>query len=96
MVEHVEHTVDVDSQGRIVLPAELRRAIGIAGKNKVRVRVRGSEVAISVVSEELERRVEEWFKRLSSMSVEPFTERAEYAPSKWYGDEYARRKLGVP
>lgn len=91
----MEYTVDVDGQGRIVLPAEVRRAIGIAGKSKVRVRVRGGEVAVSVVSEELEHRVEVWFKRLSSMSIEPFTEKAEYGPSKWYSDEYARKKLGL-
>lgn len=91
----MEYTVDVDRQGRIVLPAEIRRAIGISGKSKVKVRVRGDELAVSVVNEELEHRIKEWFRRLSSMSIEPFTEKAEYEPSRWYSDEYARKKLGL-
>jgi len=57
--------------------------------------MKGREVTMTVLSEELERRVEEWFRRLSSMSIKPFTEKGKYEPSKWYSDEYARRKLGI-
>jgi len=95
VVGNLEYTVEVDGQGRIVLPAEIRRAMGIGSKDKVRVRMRGSELAIAVSREELERRVDGWFKRLSSMSAEPFTEKVEQVPSRWQSDEYARRKLGL-
>jgi len=95
LVKEMEYEVEVDSQGRVVLPAEIRQAIGIIGKAKVKVRMKGIEVTITVLGGGLKHRVEEWFRRLSSMRIQPFTEKGEYGPLRWYSDEYVRKKLGI-
>jgi AbrB family looped-hinge helix DNA binding protein len=91
----MELEVAVDKQGRLVLPAKIRKALGIKNGGKVKLTLKGEGVMLTVFDEDIISRVEKWHKRLSSISVEPFTEKMHREVSKWYSDEYARRKLGL-
>ncbi len=62
----MEYVVTIDERGRIVIPAEVRRRLGIRGKRRVLLRVKGSgslEIVLSDrIYEEVARAFEEKFK----------------------------------
>ncbi len=45
----MEYVVSIDERGRIVLPAEVRRRLGLKGKRKVLIRVRNNGVVELIV-----------------------------------------------
>jgi AbrB family looped-hinge helix DNA binding protein len=91
----MESTIKVDKQGRLVLPAGVRDRLRL-GKSggTVSIRLDGSRVVLQPVSEELEKRVEEWRGMVMALQVMPFAEDAGES-WKWMSPEYARRKLGL-
>lgn len=89
----MELTVKVDRQGRLVLPKEVRKAIGINGNAEMVCRVVGNKIV---------------FERFSIDSIQKaFEELEEIAPSleldtvkiegedKYIDREYALRKIGL-
>lgn len=90
----MEYIVNVDKQGRIVIPAPLRRALGLVNGGKVVLRLSGSRVIMEVINEDLEKRVSDWVNTVLSLSVEPFTEEVEES-WKWLSREYVEKKLGL-
>mgnify|MGYP001626247689 CR=1 FL=1 len=93
MMDEVEYRVKVDRQGRMVIPAPLRASLGLLGGGEVVVRALGKRLVIEVVDRDLERRVEEAVARILKIRAQPAPGKAR--PGKWYGAEYARRKLGL-
>ena len=85
----------IDKQGRLVIPASVRRALGINGEREVLVRVEGGRIIIELTSRDLEAAVDEWVELVKRSSLKPFTEDVEES-WKWVGREYAERKLGLP
>ncbi len=58
-----EYTVALDEKGRLLLPAEARRRLGLKPRSRVIVRVREDGVAELYPLEALERRVRETARR---------------------------------
>lgn len=90
----MEHTVGVDKQGRIVIPASIRQALGLTGADKAFVRLNGNKIIIELIDEDLDKRVEEWRKLALNVHAQAFTEKME-SSWKWMSREYAERKLGI-
>jgi len=90
----MEYIVNVDKQGRLVIPSPIRNALGLKNGGKVLMRFDGFRVIMEVIDEELEERVKNWVKMTLSLIAEPFTEEVEES-WKWISHEYAKRKLGV-
>ena len=82
------------SRVEIVIPAPLRRALGLVNGGKVVLRLSGSRVIMEVINEDLEKRVSDWVNTVLSLSVEPFTEEVEES-WKWLSREYVEKKLGL-
>jgi AbrB family looped-hinge helix DNA binding protein len=95
MVQLVERTIRVDKQGRLVLPSNVRKQLGLRRNGgTVSVRLDGARIVLEPVYEDLERRVAEWRKSVLALHAKPFTEQIEES-WKWISVDYARRKLGV-
>jgi AbrB family looped-hinge helix DNA binding protein len=94
MVKIMEETLNVDEQGRVVLPAHIRKAIGIRGRGKLLVRREGSRIVLEPFSENLSKSVEEWANLARNTKAEIFSEPSKDS-WKWMSLEYARRKLGL-
>jgi len=94
MVTFMEETLNVDEQGRVVLPAHIRKAIGITGRGKLLIRREGSKIVLEPYPENLIKNVEEWANLARNTKSELFSETSEES-WKWMSLEYAKRKLGL-
>jgi len=93
-VDNVEHT-RIDKQGRLVIPASVRKALGISGESEVLVRVDNGRIIIEPISRDIEASVNRWIELAMRVNPKPFMEEAE-GSWKWVSYEYAKRKLGIP
>lgn len=91
----MEYTVNIDKQGRLVIPSPIREALGLKGGGEAVIRLDDLKLVIEIVDKDLEKKVEEWRKTALSLHAEPFTEEVEES-WKWISREYAERKLGIP
>jgi AbrB family looped-hinge helix DNA binding protein len=90
----MDNAVRIDKQGRLVLPAHFRKALGLKGGGEVTIRLDGSRVIIEPVSNDVKRNVREWEDLARSLGAEAFTEKPDES-WKWMSGEYARKKLGL-
>lgn len=103
--EMKEKTIEVDRQGRMVLPSRLRERLGLKKGGSVSIRLEDSSKVIiePKISRNIEESVENWVKLALSTKAQVFSERSRKAGQqkpvmgfKWMSSEYARRKLGFP
>lgn len=94
MLTFVEEILSVDEQGRVVLPAHVRRALGISGRGKLALRREGSKIVLEPLPEDLGKSVEDWIKLARGLRAEIFSEASEES-WKWMSNEYAKIKLGL-
>jgi AbrB family looped-hinge helix DNA binding protein len=89
----MEAIVRVDKQGRIVLPKDVRRALGIEGEAEMVCRIVGNRVILERFSVEA---VSKAFAELEEIapSLEFDTEEVE-GEDKYVDREYALRKIGL-
>lgn len=93
MAIRMEAIVRVDKQGRIVLPKDVRRALGIEGEAEMVCRIVGNRVILERFSVEA---VSKAFAELEEIapSLEFDTEEVE-GEDKYVDREYALRKIGL-
>lgn len=90
----MEYKIGIDKQGRVVIPAPIREAIGLTAGSKAVIKLNGARIVMELIDEDLERKVAEWRKLALKLQAEPFTEDIEDS-WKWISREYAERKLGL-
>jgi len=94
--------VKVDKQGRLVLPARIRKSLGLNAGGLVSIKRDGSKVVIEPkLTAGLEGRVNRWAKETLQMKAKMFSDHARVNDEKsidsmsWMSREYAKRKLGI-
>ena len=90
----MEYEVSIDKQGRMVIPAPLRRLLGLGEGGRVVVRYRDGILELRPIDRDLEKRVKRWIKTVMKINPQPFSEEIEES-WKWIDREYAERKLGI-
>jgi len=90
----MEQIIGIDKQGRLVLPASVRKSMGLKDGGKVSVRLDGFRVIIEPVFMDLEKSVKTWRESTLKLHVNPFTEDIPES-WKWMSRDYARRKVGI-
>jgi AbrB family looped-hinge helix DNA binding protein len=93
VVIKMPYTLKVDRQGRIVLPIEIRRSLGVARGGSIVLKKKSNRIFIDVGGD-LEESVKQWKERLKSLDVEAKT--FEPGESKWVSEDWARKKMGIP
>ncbi len=94
MVKKMPYNLKVDPQGRLVLPIEMRRILGVTRGGSIRLERRNNRIFFEAGGEELDRDVKRWKDRLEAMRVEAAG--FEAGESKWISEDWAKRKLGIP
>ncbi len=90
----METAINVDSQGRMVLPSRVREAFGIKKGGQVTIRINGSRVILEPLKKDVEKKVQEWMNLSSKLKAEICIEEPNES-WKWMSRDYARRKLGL-
>jgi len=95
-MELPEFKVKIDKQGRIVIPSDIRKSLGIKGETECVLRVNGRRIVIEVIDSQYKKKVEEWYRKMKKMKIEAFTskENEKELISAWISDAYAKKKLG--
>ena len=93
MVISVEALIKIDKQGRVVLPKDIRRAIGIDGEAEMVCRVVGNKVILERFSMESIQRAFSDLEEIAP-SLELDTVKVE-GEDKYVDSEYALRKIGI-
>jgi AbrB family looped-hinge helix DNA binding protein len=94
MVYFMEETATIDKQGRLIVPARLREALGVKEGGRVSIRLDGPRLVLEPVSLDVKGKAEEWADQARSSKVEAFVGENDES-WKWMSREYARRKLGL-
>ncbi|GBC71837.1 hypothetical protein HRbin02_01625 [Candidatus Calditenuaceae archaeon HR02] len=91
----MEDSINVDRQGRLVLPSHIREALGLKEGGRVTIRLDGHRLVLEPEPADYKERVREWVNSALALRAEAFTDESEES-WKWISREYARRKLGLP
>ena len=92
VVKKMPYNLKVDRQGRIVLPMEVRRSLGVVKGGKITLDKKNNRLFINVGGE-LQGKVDQWKKTLKAVKVE--AKGFEPGESKWVSEDWAQRKLGI-
>lgn len=89
----MEATINVDKQGRTILPKDVRKALGIEGETQMVCRVVGNKIMLEKFSIDLIRKA---FVELEEIapSLELDTVKVE-GEDKYVDREYALHKIGI-
>ncbi len=86
--------VKIDKFGRIIIPKEIRRSLGIKEETELEIEVKDEKILITLKDSSLEERVEELMSYLKNNAPKPFVSDEE-AGEKWYSAEFSMRKIGL-
>ncbi|GBE55093.1 spoVT / AbrB like domain protein [archaeon BMS3Bbin15] len=92
MVIKMEYVLKVDRQGRVVLPVEFRRELGIKNGGSIVLKKKNSRIYVEVGGD-LEGKVEQWKEKLKGMEVK--AQQFKPGESKWVSENWVRKKLGI-
>jgi AbrB family looped-hinge helix DNA binding protein len=92
VVIKVPYVLKVDKQGRVVLPIEVRRKLGVLRGGSLVLKKTDNRIFIDAGGD-LEESVRRWKERIKSFDVDAKT--FEPGESKWLSEDWARRKLGI-
>ena len=88
----MEYVLKVDRQGRVILPVELRRVLGVKNGGSIIIRKRNNRIYIDV-GRELEGEVKRWKEKIKGIKIE--VEQMGRTESRWVSEDWSRRKLGI-
>ena len=88
-----QYRVRIDKQGRIVIPSEVRSLLKLEPNSELLLDVRDNTIVLEPVHRDLNKVVDEWYKKMLEMKIE--ARELEIEPSMWMSEEYVRRKLGI-
>lgn len=88
-------SVKIDKQGRFTIPAHIRNIFSISENSILEIEIQANQIIIRKQSTEKPDQVEQWFKNVSQIPLDPSTPSQRKEDSKWYGEEYAYQKLGL-
>lgn len=95
MVNYVAHDLKVDKQGRIIIPADIRKQLNINNDSLLEISVVANQIIIRKRSNLSHREVDEWSNALLEMDAPPNPSSTEQYTEKWMSESYARNKLGL-
>ncbi|MFX0065726.1 MAG: AbrB/MazE/SpoVT family DNA-binding domain-containing protein [Candidatus Hermodarchaeota archaeon] len=88
-------TIKIDKQGRIVIPANIRRQLSITEDTLLEISLIANQVIIRKKTGEDKETISQWKQKIENMSIEAFKEDIDEEKTKWYSEEYVRNKLGL-
>jgi len=98
VVEIMAIRVSIDSQGRILIPADIRGKLHLEPNSELELTILGNELILRKTNTNLEKQVMFWKQQLLEMKVEAGVAKEEPADAeteKWMDRDYVKKKLGI-
>ncbi len=95
MVNNVARTPRIDKQGRLIIPAEIRKKLSLDEGSVIEIKLIADQLIlrkIGIVSKDY---VKMWKKNMMERLIPIMAENNESESDKWYGEEYGANKLGL-
>ena len=89
-MEEIKERVHIDASGRVVIPADARRAARV-GRDVQLIATRGEIILRSTVTDT--DGIEKWYREMKASTVRAGGKTKE--TGKWVSEGYARKKLGL-
>jgi len=86
--------IKIDKFGRILIPKEIRRSLGIKEDTELEIEVKDESILIRPKNSSLEKRVDEAVNYLMNNAPKPFVS-GEEVEEKWYPKDYSLKKIGL-
>ncbi|MEX2682651.1 MAG: AbrB/MazE/SpoVT family DNA-binding domain-containing protein [Candidatus Sigynarchaeota archaeon] len=90
--------VTIDSQGRILIPVEIRGKLHLEPNSELELTILGNELILRKSNTNLERQVMSWKQQLMDMKIEAGVVQEEPDDTdseKWMDRDYVKKKLGI-
>ena len=94
MVKNVAYTTKIDKQGRIIIPAELRKKMNLKEESEIELEIYANRLFLSKKVQITPKLLDKWKNSLLSHQILPQSEDNSKDENKWYGDDYSARKIG--
>ena len=91
----MEYEVTLDNQGRLVLPGEIRKRLGLRPGSKTLITWAGNKLVITLEDARLKTQIEDWYNQLLQNKAQAFESTEEWPESKWISEAYGKRKAGL-
>jgi AbrB family looped-hinge helix DNA binding protein len=97
MAEIMAHTTKLDKQGRLIIPAKIRKKLSLSEDSLLVIEILGNQLIIKKKMAVSKEQLQTWKKKLKDMKIKAFTEEydQEKESTKWMSEEYVRNKLGL-
>ena len=92
VVIKMEYVLKVDRQGRVVLPVELRRELGVKNGGSIIIKKKNNRIYIDV-RREIGEEVKRWKRKIKGIKID--VEKVGRVESKWVSEDWSRKKLGI-
>ena len=97
MAEIMAHTTKLDKQGRLIIPAKIRKKLSLSEDTLLVIEIHGNQLIIKKKMAVSKEQLKSWKTKLKSMKIKAFSEEydQEMESTKWMSEEYVRNKLGL-
>ena len=96
MAEIMAHTTKLDKQGRLIIPAKIRKKLSLSEDSLLEIEILGNQLIIKKIQSITNENLDEWEQNLTGMNIQIFSELSELKESeKWMSEEYVKNKIGI-
>ncbi len=88
-----QYKVKIDKQGRIVIPSEVRKILGLKSNSELLLNIKKNTIILEPIHEDIDQLVDDWYEKMLKMKIKAGG--LEIKPSLWMDEEYVKRKLGI-
>lgn len=59
----VKYKVKIDKQGRIVIPSEVRKILGLKSNSEVLLNIKNNTIILELIHEDIDQIVDDWYEK---------------------------------
>ncbi|MHA1674575.1 MAG: AbrB/MazE/SpoVT family DNA-binding domain-containing protein [Promethearchaeota archaeon] len=89
------HTTRIDRQGRLIIPADLRKKLSLDEGSTIEIELVSDQLILTKQGENTKAQLDKWENYLISNKIPVMSEKVTKTNEKWYSEEYALNKLGL-
>lgn len=96
MAEIMAHTTKLDKQGRLIIPAKIRKKLSLNEDTLLEIEILGNQLIIKKIQSINKELLDNWQENLAGMNIQIFSDQSDLKKSeKWMSEDYVKNKIGI-